>query len=299
MKNSVNLVIEEACKRVDEKCVIRVGSEEMTVAEVHRCLSMGLDFDPCRSGRIFVMVSGADYIPAGNGPFYFWQQNWVTKVNLYISGWDLSQNALAEWQLLSNTQGVKKLAYEAAWLIVSSGEYTDTQHQAFEDARKSYESGDTNNPQDTSIRLFYKRYIVNNRYVTNAQKEDIGTTVPKSTSVAPVSSTAKTIASPELTPVVKRYARLEHTIQAVEPGTKSYALPKGIDSYDVFLVVTELSVTVPPAVSAYTYVGQIKRGFYTQTFDEAQEGKRAWYIIRIKIKGVYKKTTAPISAIIP
>ena len=51
------------------------------------------------------------------------------------------------------------------------------------------------------------------------------------------------------------------------------------------MALTELSVTVAPALSAFGYIGVVQGGLFTQIFDITQEGKRAWYYARFMYKG--------------
>ena len=119
-----------------------------------------------------------DFIGRSDADFDDWQDNFVAKVNLNKATWNLSEAALDEWTFLTVTAGDKKAEWVLRWAKVKSGEFTHSDVVYKDSARRSYESGDVNNPADTSLRIFINRYIRFNPLVTDGQKAEIGITIP-------------------------------------------------------------------------------------------------------------------------
>jgi len=232
-----------------------------------------------------------DYIQSKDADFHNWQKNFVEKANLYKSGWDLSDDAETEWTLLTNTTGVKLKAWEPAWIIVSSGEFTHSQDVAKNEARKSYESGNAEDPTDTSIRLFIARYIRNNPKVTNQQKAAMGLTVADDSK----SPSPGVEASNALREVVGNMGPINHLLHRSNistPGVESKAKGDGVDAIEIWIAITEATVTECPGLKEFMFVGEASRGIYTHQFEMPLLGKKAWYIARKRFTGK-KKTWGP------
>lgn len=245
-------------------------------------------------------MPGTDFIPHGGPPFSSWEKNFVDKVNLYKGGWDFTARANNEWILLTSTANTKRLRWTAAWAIVSTKVFNSAEEIEMLDARRDYESGRPNDPNDTSIRLFIKRYIRNNPLVTNAQKISCGLIVPVLDATETTEANSKL--SEEIALAAKHYAHLEHIVGVIFPGKKSKALGKGIEEISIFIAITEPGQKEPPPISAFKYDGKASRSLYKRTFSEDQITMRAWYYACKKMKGKrskYGKPSAIICMVIP
>jgi len=236
-----------------------------------------------------------DFIPSGNAEFDAWQINFVIKVNSFKAGWNWNTDATAEWTLLTGTSNLKQARWAAIWAKVSSKEFMHSDEVELKAARKSYESGDKNNPVDTSLRIFTKRYIANNKNVTLQQKKACGLTVPD-TVLTPAGNPATRSAEPQLT--LKKQAHLLHQIEVMCPGAKSKAKADGVKEIVMYMTVQAANLPTP-ALSVFQYVGDVKRGIYTSNFADTQEGMKAYYYIREKnSKGLLGNPSMVIGVII-
>ena len=228
-----------------------------------------------------------DFIPHSDSDFDDWQDNFVTKVNTYKSGWGLSVDALAEWTLLTVTAGDKKDDWTVRWAKVKSGGFEHSDVVFKNTARQSYESGDVNNPLDTSLRLFNKRYIANNPKVTDGQKADIGTTIVDEKK-SPAPGVDGTNALREVTGQILKNEHLYQLSLINTPGVKSLAKGEGVDAIEVWMAFTAAGVKEPPAIDDYRPDGEASDGHYKRQFEEGQEDWKAWYKARKRFKGKTK-----------
>ncbi len=233
-------------------------------------------------------------IPRSDLDFDAFQDNFVIKVNLYKSGWGLSADALLEWTKLTVTAGDKKAEWVLRWAKVKSGDFTHSDIVFKNTARHSYESGDVNNFDDTSLRLFINRYIRFNTKVSAGQKADIGITIAgEQKKPAPGVDGANVIRE-----VAGQLMKNEHLFQLSlvnTPGVKSLAKGTGVDAIEIYLAYTApATVIVPPAANDYVQDGESKGGYYKRQFVEGQEELKAWYKARKRFKG-RTKTWGPFS----
>jgi hypothetical protein len=234
-----------------------------------------------------------DFIPHADSPFNDWQNNFVTRANVYMPSWGLTAAALAEWEKLTNTPGKKKLLWDQAWPIVASRLFDRGDTALKNRARKEYEFGFKDNANDTSLRLFISRYLRNNPLVTTQQKADMGLRVPD---LIRTPSPDATSAGRNIN-VAGAIAAMKHLMQrssVMIPGALHKGLDMGVDAIEVYLAITEASVKIAPDVREFTMDGEVKRGYYNREFDAEQEGMRAWYLARIRFKG-RRKTFGPYS----
>jgi hypothetical protein len=234
-----------------------------------------------------------DFIPHPDIDFNNWQNNFVSRANVYMPGWDLTATALAEWQLLTNTAGKKKDNWDHAWPKVASRVFDQVDTLRKNEARKAYEFGFRNDAKDTSLRLFISRYLRNNPLVTDEQKAELGLRVPD---LIKTPSPDADGAGP-LVAFDGCIAGMKHLMQrssVMTFGTKHKGLDKGVDGIEVYLVITDASVKECPDAKEFTMDGEVKRGYYVRGFDAEQEGMRAWYMARKRFKG-RKKTYGPFS----
>ncbi|MEI6122435.1 MAG: hypothetical protein WCQ95_02285 [Bacteroidota bacterium] len=234
------------------------------------------------------------FIPRPMLDFDAWQINFVAVANIHMSTWGLPTVATAEWTLLTTTPLKKKLRWDAIVAIVASGEYKHSDEVEMVKARRDYENGMKESDDDTSLRLFIARYIRFNIKVTPRQKTAMGLTVPddNKTMVAPQPS------NNDLALKVKSATHLYHNLGVTRAEQKSRAMPEGVAAIQLFMALTEVSVKIAPAIEEFAYVGLVKRGLYTKEFEQEQEGKRAWYFVRMMYKGEKETYSAP-SLILP
>lgn len=234
-----------------------------------------------------------DFIPHSDLSFNEWQNNFVTRANVYMAGWDLTPAALTEWVLLTNTPGKKKQEWDSAWPRVASRIFDQADTQRKNSARKAYEFGKKDIPTDTSLRLFISRYLRNNPLVTDAQKSDMGLRIPDLIKT-PASGADGAGHNLSVEGGIARMKHLMHRSSVMTPGANHKGLDIGVDAIEVYLVVKEASVKTAPDVKEFTFDGEVKRGYYIRIFDAEQEGMRAWYLARKRFKGS-RKTFGPFS----
>ena len=184
---------------------------------------------------------------------------------------------------------MKQARWQAAWAIVSSKEFKHSDETELIKARQAYESGDVKIGTDTSLRMFIKSYIANNKRVTAAQKTAMGITVPSGTHTT---ATISTEATGKLMPVylsLKKQIHLSIEIEVTYPGTKSKAKRKGVKEAMIFMLVQAANLTTIPdpalKTSGYTYLGDLVRGTLTANFTETQEGMAVLFYMQEKSKG--------------
>jgi len=230
-----------------------------------------------------------DFIPSKNHEFNDFQNTFVNFVNLNIASWDLTDTAIAEWALLTNMPGQKKMRWDDAWQIISTGNFKRSQNVELKGARKAYESGNKTNPEDTSIRLFINRYLRNNIKVSVKQKAEMGLTIPDELKV----KASEIISSRVMVGSVTVARHLVHRSTIYVPGRKSRAKSPGIESLVVFIAFTDAQTHVEPEITKFSFDGTVKGGLYKREFDPSQEGLRAWYFVRALKKGRVQKYEPP------
>jgi hypothetical protein len=238
------------------------------------------------------MPRGISFIPAAVAMFHQWQETFVKTVTLYKSGWGWTPAIDAEWLLLTDTAGKKKKKWDAIYDIIATTDFKPSDEVAMMAARKDYEFGKKTDPADTSLRIFITRYIRNSPLVTVEQKRQMGLTVPDDTLTATSDFNAK-ISGVDLEGSAKSKSHLVQKSLVIVPGQKSKAKGEGVDAIEVFMAIAEASVKTAPAIKDFQLVGEVKRGVFTHTFLSEQEGMRAWYFVRRRIKGKVKTYGPP------
>jgi hypothetical protein len=229
-------------------------------------------------------MASNSFIPASNVTFNSWQSNFVNVVNNNLSGWQLSAQALDEWTALTVGTKSKKTRWEKSWNIVSTRNFNRSQQVEMLDARKSYEFGNKFSAKDTSLRIFISRYLRNNPLVSTDQKGLMGLTVPD-TVKTPTSALTSVVSGSDFLGAVVYGTHLIHHSEIYIPGRRSKAKAKGVENIQVFIAFTEASVKTPPDIKDFAYDGTVKGGKYARMFSPDQEAMRAWYYVRIKLKG--------------
>lgn len=224
------------------------------------------------------------FIPAARSPFDEWQLNFVTQVDLFKVDWDFTTKIDDEWKLLTQTAAKKKMRWDTINAIIATNNFKPSDVAELKKARKDYEFGKKDLAEDTSLRLFITRYIRNNPSVTFEQKRIIGITLPDDIPT-PISDSNAKISGNELISKVRSMSHLIHYNTVNYAGQLTKAKGEGVDQIEVFIAFTAGDVKVAPPLSEFKYDGEVKRGLYTRKFDASQEGLRAWYYARLRIKG--------------
>ncbi|MEI8204803.1 MAG: hypothetical protein WCH34_17420 [Bacteroidota bacterium] len=241
-----------------------------------------------------------DFVPHKNSLFDNWQENLVNVANDCKEAWGLSNRALGEWELLTNTSGKKKKRWETIWAVVSSKNFTHSDETELLSARKDYESGNKNNPDDTSLRIFISRYIRFNKNVTVKQKEKMGLTIPKATRSKTLVVDENQLAGNLSGRVIKNMNHC-HVSEIGVPGRKSKALEEGVKSIQVFIAFTPPDVKVAPPIKEFNYDGVADVGKHIHIFEADMGLTRVWYYARREFKekkNTYGPPSIPWSALI-
>ena len=86
---------------------------------------------------------------------------------------------------------------------------------------------------------------------------------------------------------MKKQIHLSIEVEVTYPGTKSKAKQKGVKEVMLFMIIQAANLTTIPASSTFLYIGDMKRGTFTQNFTEAEEGMAALFVMQEKsTKGV-------------
>ena len=234
-------------------------------------------------------ITKKDFIPGPNGKFDDFQKTLVAAMTAHMSTWGLPTAATAEFTLLTATAGKKKLRWEDAWEIVKTKSFTHAQEVEMLAARKDYESGRPDDPTDTSIRLFLTRYVRNNPRVTDEQKAEMGLIIPD---LVKTLSTHIFVGN-NLVGTVSWGEHLVHHNEVLVPGQESKAKGEGVENIHVFIAFTAASVTVAPALDKFVFDGMVKNGKYERAFNVEQEAMRAWYFVRLMLKGKNGQYSVP------
>ncbi len=228
-------------------------------------------------------------IPRANGKFDDFQKTLIAFILANMAGWGLPTAATAEFTLLSNTAGKKKLRWDVIWAIILTKVFTHPQEVELKAARKDYESGRPDDPTDTSIRLFLNRYIRYNPKVTDEQKAEMGLIIPD---LVKTLSTHIFVGN-NLVGTVSWGEHLVHHNEVLVPGQLSKAKGDGVENIHVFIAFTAASVTVVPSSDKFVFDGMVKNGKYERVFAQEQEAMRAWYFVKMMMKGKKGQYSAP------
>lgn len=196
-----------------------------------------------------------DFVPRTEEDFNDWQGNYLPKLVANAVAWGIppavvlnNQNAGTDW---------------TAKYAVGNDEAdpTSAQRQAKNDSRKAF---------TLIIRSTVKQYITPNPAVTNADRLDLGVTVPDTTrSRVPV---------PDHPPVqiINKIIHKQHELRITDPdnpATKSK--PKGVARINVFRYIG----TAPPVnISQYSLIGSATKAKFVSKLDDEDVGKKAFYI---------------------
>lgn len=221
-------------------------------------------------------MTQSNFIPTTDVNFNLWQGSLVTIVQTNATAWGILPADVAALIAL-------QVAWAAAFAKASNKQNrTAADVQAKTDARKNYEA---------FLRKFIAQWLSNNARVPNSERQRMGITVKTGTrTAAPVPETC-----PMLT--IDFSSRLQHTISFVDEATpRSKAKPAGVHGCEVWM---KLGNDAPKDISEFTYLGTDTATPYIATFDSADIGKTAWYMLRwVNTRGERGPWSATMSAIV-
>jgi hypothetical protein len=198
-----------------------------------------------------------DYIPSTEEDFNDFQEQFESELVTNGPGWGVPAPTITS---VTNAKTDWVAKYAAG---KSEADPTSAQRQAKNDSRKSY---------TTLIRSVVKQHIRNNPAVTNDDLVSIGLSVPDTTRTrVPVPGYAPRQAIDAIT-------HLNHKLRITDPtnpNTKSK--PKGVARINLFRYI---GTEPPKKISDYQLVTSATKFLVTSSFDDADVGKKAWYIVQ-------------------
>ncbi len=201
-----------------------------------------------------------DYIPAPDGDFHIWQNNFVTYVNTHLADLGLAAGDVAPINAAQATWTTDYPAHTAAQAAAQAA------RQAKDDARAGLEG---------AIRPLVRRLQVSPD-VDDTERAAMGITVPDREG-SPRGGT------PTSRPVVRvdTSQRLQHTIHFADESTPtSEAKPDGVMGAEIWVKVAPASDPAPADPKELTFLAVDTRTPYTTDFDGADAGKTAHYMLR-------------------
>lgn len=203
------------------------------------------------------MSSPQDYIPSTEEDFNDFQEQFESILVARGPAWGVPAltitgvtNAMTNW-----------VARYAAGK--DEADPTSAQRQKKNDARKSYTS---------LIRSVVKQYIRSNPAVTNDDLVTIGLSVPDTTRTR--------VAVPGYAPrqAIDAITHLGHKIRITDPTNPSTkSKPKGVSRINVYRYI---GTAAPVKLSDYQLVSSATKFLVTSSFEDADVGKKAWYIVQ-------------------
>jgi hypothetical protein len=198
----------------------------------------------------------SDYIPSADAEFTGWLRNFITAAlaNLTELGLDAAditpvQNALTTW----NTAYADNLSAQAA-------------------AKGTRETKDTARRDAEAVVRPLVQLLKARGTVTDAQRQSLGVPSRSTTRTAASEPTSRPVAT------VDTSQRLQHTISFVdELSPTSRAKPSGVSGCEVWVKVGDAAPVDPGEL---TYLATDTRTPYTASFDGADGGKTAYYMLR-------------------
>jgi len=201
-----------------------------------------------------------DYVPSPDGDFHAWQNNFVTYVNAHLADLGLVAGDVAPINAAQATWTTDYPAHTAAQTAAQAA------RQGKDDARAGLEG---------AIRALIRR-LQASPDVDNAERAAMGITVPDREG-SPIGG------APTSRPVVNvdTSQRLQHTIHfADESSPTSKAKPAGVMGTEVWVKVAAVGQPPPADPSELTFLAVDTRTPYLASFDGADAGKTAHYMLR-------------------
>jgi hypothetical protein len=221
-------------------------------------------------------MNNQDYIPRNEEDFNEWQDNFMAVLATLLAMFGIPA------AVFTTLQG-----FQSAWVSRyavgrEEADPTSAQRQAKRDARKAYV------PQ---IRQIVKQYIQFNPATTNDVRISLGLTVADTTKTpAPVPDRAPKINVDKITHAMHKLRMTDPD----NPDTKKK--PKGVRATRVFRFI---GTSAPAGINQYSLIGNPSRFLFNSAFDEADAGKRAWYIAQYEnTRGETGPLSDAVSAVI-
>ncbi len=201
----------------------------------------------------------ADYIPAPDGDFNSWQENFVTYANANLVNLGLLP---ADMTPVTTAQGSWKTAYPAH---VAAAAAAQAARQTKDAARAAYLG---------AIRPLVRR-LQASPAVSDAERAALGISVPD--------TTPSPVGPPKTRPVVNVDARqrLQHTIHFADEATPTRkAKPAGVMGAEIWVHVLAVGQPTPGDPATFDFVALDTRTPYVLDFDAANGGQNAHYLLR-------------------
>jgi len=218
----------------------------------------------------------SDFIPHSDAEFNTWQAGVVSNSQANATAWGI---LAADMTALVASQGVWAAAYAKA---VNPNNRLTADVQAKNDARTTYEK---------NLRHFIGKWLAKNEKVPSAERVRMGIPVYTDTHTAVPAPWSAPVA------VVDFSTHLQHGINFVDSQTPtSKAKPEGAHGCEVWV---KLGAPAPATNADYVYAGLATRTPFTLNFQEADEGKTAWYHLRwVNAKGEPGPWSSTVKAVV-
>lgn len=217
-----------------------------------------------------------DYIPSNEEDFNEWQDNFMSVLATLLAALGIPAGDFATVQGFQ-TSWVSRYAVGR-----EEADPTSAQRQAKRDARKAYVP---------VIRQMVKQYIQFNPATTNDMRISLGITV---------ADTVKTPAAvPDRAPKINidKIAHSLHKLRMTDPDNPdTKKKPQGVRAMRVFRFI---GTSAPTGINQYSLIGNPSRFLFNSSFDEADAGKKAWYIAQYEnTRGETGPLSDAVSAVI-
>ena len=197
-----------------------------------------------------------DYIPTADADFSAWLNNFITYANANLAALGLVAADITPLQTASTTWNT------AYWNNVAA--------QAA--AKAARETKDAARTDAEGIARPLVQRLQSQGLVTDAQRQSLGVNVRSTTRTAMSEPTSRPVAT------VDTSQRLQHTIAFVdELSPTSRAKPSGVSGCEVWVKV---GGEAPVDPSELAYLATDTKTPYTATYDGADGGKSAYYMLR-------------------
>lgn len=199
---------------------------------------------------------GQDWLPSSDADFLAWLKNFLTYANANLAALGLVAADLAPLQATATEFEIKLANHTAAQAQALSA------RQAKDDSRDS---------ADGLARPLVTR-LQASPSMTDPHRQALGITVRSGTRTAAVAPSSRPLAT------IDTSHRLQHTISFVDEETPtSRAKPDGVSGCEIWVKIG----TPPPADPVeLSYLATDTASPYTATFNGADAGKTAYYMLR-------------------
>ena len=202
------------------------------------------------------MSNNADFIPTKDSDFSQWLNSFFTYLTANSERFNIPPAALNSLQALKNVWNDKYAIAE------SPATRTKASVREKNEARKALEK---------AIRSFIKEYLAYNHVVSDADRDNLGLPVYKTTRTPIAAPTSV----PEFMPDSSVIRRL--TIHFRDNGSLSNAKPAGVHGAEIRWGILDAA---PPSIDALTHSAFDTRTPFTMEFDESDRGKSVYFCLR-------------------